>query len=106
MYLWDIPPVSLYLAISNHVAAAAALSLTLSARANPLLVETRLSTRLFTRLSTRLYSTTHLSIQSLLNSGFTRGGWARRPSKLLLSSHKAVRALQTAGREMFNLFLF
>jgi len=31
VYLWDIPPVSLYLAISNHVAAAATLSLTLSA---------------------------------------------------------------------------
>ena len=31
MYLWDIPLVSLYLAISNHVAAAATLCLTLSA---------------------------------------------------------------------------
>jgi len=31
LYLWDIPPVLLYLAISNHVAAAATLSLTLSA---------------------------------------------------------------------------
>jgi len=30
VYLWDIPTVSLYLAISNHVAAAAVLSLTLS----------------------------------------------------------------------------
>ena len=42
MYLWDTPPVSPFLAISNHVAAAAALShlTTLSARArvNPLLV--------------------------------------------------------------------
>jgi len=38
VYLWDIPPESLYLAISNHVVAAAAQSLTLSARArvNPL----------------------------------------------------------------------
>jgi len=30
VYLWDIPTVSLYLAISNHAAAAAVLSLTLS----------------------------------------------------------------------------
>ena len=31
VYLWHIPPVSLYLAVSNHAAAAATLSLTLSA---------------------------------------------------------------------------
>ena len=35
VYLWDIPTVSLYLAISNHVAAAAVLSLTLSAGISP-----------------------------------------------------------------------
>jgi len=33
------------------------------------------------------------------------GWWVRSPSRLLLLSHKAMRALQAAGREHFGLFL-
>ena len=53
MYLWDILPVSLYLAISNYAAAAAALSLTLRARVN-LLLASRLARLILILLSTRL----------------------------------------------------
>jgi len=33
------------------------------------------------------------------------GWWVRSPSRLLLLSHKALRALQAAGRYDFGLFL-
>jgi len=33
------------------------------------------------------------------------GWWVRSPSRQLLLSHKAMRALQAAGRENFGLFL-